>query len=72
MSNHFVQELIDRFQIEQKKNDRSGVYAITQRMLAYNSNKIEGSTLTEKQTACLFDTGTLSACLLYTSDAADE
>lgn len=61
MSNHFVQELIDRFQIEQKKNDRSGVYAITQRMLAYNSNKIEGSTLTEKQTASLFDTGTLSA-----------
>ena len=43
MSNHFVQELIDRFQIEQKKNDRSGVYAITQRMLAYNSNKIEKS-----------------------------
>ena len=61
MNNHFVQELIDRFQIEQKKNDRSGVYAITQRMLAYNSNKIEGSTLTEKQTASLFDTGTLSA-----------
>ena len=61
VNNHFVQELIDRFQIEQKKNDRSGVYAITQRMLAYNSNKIEGSTLTEKQTASLFDTGTLSA-----------
>ena len=61
MSNQFVQILIDRFQIEQKKNDRSGVYALTQRMLAYNSNKIEGSTLTEKQTASLFDTGTLTA-----------
>ena len=27
--------------------------------MAYNSNKIEGSTLTEEQTASLFDTGTL-------------
>ena len=29
-------------------------------MLAYNSNKIEGSTLTEKQTASLFETGFLA------------
>ena len=42
----FVKELINRFQIEFKKNDRSGIYGLTQRMLAYNSNKIEGSTLT--------------------------
>ena len=42
-----------------KKSDRSGIYAYTQRALAYNSNKIEGSTLTEEQTAALFDTGTL-------------
>lgn len=61
MADHFVEALIQRFEIEQKKNDRGGVYALTQRMLAYNSNKIEGSTLTEKQTASLFDTGTLSA-----------
>ena len=44
-----------------KKIDRGGIYALTQRMMAYNSNKIEGSTLTEKQTASLFDTGTLSS-----------
>ncbi len=49
----------ERFQIERKKFDRSGIYALTQRLLAYNSNKIEGSTLTEEQTASLFDTGTL-------------
>lgn len=61
MSDYFVESLIQRFQIEQRKNDRGGVYALTQRMLAYNSNKIEGSTLTEKQTASLFDTGTLSS-----------
>lgn len=57
----YVEKLIDRFRIELNKNDRSGVYAITQRMLAYNSNRIEGSTLTEDQTASLFETGTVLA-----------
>lgn len=52
-------ELIKRFQIERKKFDRSGIYAYTQRTMAYNSNKIEGSTLNEEQTASLFDTGML-------------
>lgn len=51
--------LIERFKIEHNKRDRSGIYATTQRLLAYNSNKIEGSTLTEEQTASLFDTGSL-------------
>ena len=51
--------LIDRFIIERKRFDRSGVYAYTQRAMAYNSNKIEGSTLTPEQTASLFDNGTL-------------
>ena len=51
--------LIERFQIERKRFDRSGVYAYTQRAMAYNSNKIEGSTLTPEQTASLFDNGTL-------------
>lgn len=51
--------LKDRFRIEYKKQDRSGVYALTQRKFAYNSNRIEGSTLTEKQTASIFETGTI-------------
>ena len=55
----FLDFLLDRFNIERDKFDRSGVYACTQRLLAYNSNKIEGSTLTEEQTASLFDNGTL-------------
>ena len=55
----FIQFLMERFHIEWKRRDRSGVYGLTQRLLAYNSNKIEGSTLTEEQTASLFDTGTL-------------
>lgn len=55
----FLDFLLSRFKIERDKFDRSGVYAYTQRLLAYNSNKIEGSTLTEEQTASLFDNGTL-------------
>ena len=55
----FMEFILERFQIERKKFDRSGVYAYTQRILAYNSNKIEGSTLTEEQTASLFDSGIL-------------
>ena len=39
--------------------DRSGIYGYTQRALAFNSNKIEGSTLTEEQTAALFEEGYL-------------
>ena len=57
----FKQWLIERFKIERKRFDRSGVYAYTQRAMAYNSNKIEGSTLTPEQTASLFDNGTLPA-----------
>lgn len=56
---NFLNFLLERFKIERNKFDRSGVYAYTQRLLAYNSNKIEGSTLTEEQTAALFDTGIL-------------
>ena len=55
----FIEYLLQRFKIEQQKRDRSGIYGFTQRLMAYNSNKIEGSTLTEEQTASLFDTGTL-------------
>jgi len=57
----FTIELKKRLAIEFKKQDRSGVYGFTQRLMAYNSNKIEGSTLTQKQTASIFETGTLYA-----------
>lgn len=55
----YMKRLKDRLQIEFKKQDRSGVYGYTQRSMAYNSNRIEGSTLTEKHTASMFETGTL-------------
>lgn len=49
----FTEELL----LEHKRNDRKGIYAKMQKMMAYNSNKIEGSTLTSEQAASLFDTG---------------
>ena len=54
-----VNALINRFLIEFKKNDKSGIYAVTQYNLAYNSNRIEGSRLTKNQTVALFETRTL-------------
>lgn len=45
----YKQWLVERFIIERKRFDRSGVYAYTQRAMAYNSNKIEGSTLTSNR-----------------------
>ena len=48
-----------RLYIEYQKKDRGGIYAQTQKLMAYNSNKIEGSTLTPEQTASLFETGTI-------------
>ena len=61
MNPDYFSKLKKRLNIELEKHDRSGIYGYTQRMLAYNSNKIEGSTLTEEQTANLFDTGSLLA-----------
>lgn len=59
INKNFLDFLLKRFRIEKDRFDKTGVYAYTQRFLAYNSNRIEGSTLTEEQTASLFDNGTL-------------
>lgn len=42
-----------------QRRDFSGIYALTQITFGYNSNKIEGSALTEEQTVSLFNTGSL-------------
>lgn len=55
----YIERLKERLLIEFRKQDRSGVYGFMQRSMAYNSNRIEGSTLTERQTASMFETGTL-------------
>lgn len=51
--------LLWNLKLEFSRHDRSGIYGYTQRTLAYNSNRIEGSTLTETQTAALFEEGYL-------------
>ena len=57
----FTQKLKQDLVFEFTHHDKTGIYAKTQKMMAYNSNKIEGSTLTSEQTASLFDTGTIFA-----------
>lgn len=54
-----IEQLKKRLFIEFRKNDKSGIYGITQYTLAYNSNKIEGSRLSEDQTVALFETRTI-------------
>lgn len=47
------------YEFRHKKN--GGIYSFLQKSMAYNSNRIEGSTLTERQTASIYDTGTIFA-----------
>ena len=51
--------LIRLFQEEKKARKKGGLYHKTQVSLAYNSNKIEGSKLTEEQTRYIFETRTI-------------
>lgn len=57
----YITELKKQLLYEMKTEKRSGIYGLTQRTMAYNSNRIEGSTLTEHQTASMFETGTISS-----------
>lgn len=58
---NYVSRPIEWFYIEQNKNGKSSVYVLTQRMLAYNSNRMERSVLREVQVAFLFETGMMYA-----------
>ena len=57
----YIAELTKQLLYEFKTEKRCGIYGMIQRTMAYNSNKIEGSTLTEHQTASIFETGTVSS-----------
>lgn len=65
-------KLLDALLQEFSAQYRKGIYAYSQKKLAYNSNKIEGSTLTEDQTAILFDTGTIYGDDVYRSKDIEE
>jgi Fic family protein len=53
-------------------HERKGVFALLQKSMAYNSNYIEGSTLTSEQTASLFDTGVYRSDDVYVPKDVEE
>jgi Fic family protein len=52
--------LLDRFREEKAMKLKGGIYHLTQIKFCYNSNRIEGSRLTEEQTRSIFETNTIS------------
>ena len=55
---------------ERQAHRRGGLYHKTQVQLAYNSNRIEGSKLTEEQTRYIFETRIIRK-VIYTVEQAD-
>lgn len=53
------QLVLKHLQKEKEYKNRSGIYHYTQIHMAYNSNRIEGSRLSEEQTRSLFETRTI-------------
>lgn len=57
----YIQRLKNQLVYDMNHQKRNGIYGYLQRSMAYNSNRIEGSTLTIGQTASIFETGTIDA-----------
>ncbi len=55
------QNLLERLRVEKKSSIKGGIYHKIQIELTYNSNHIEGSTLTHDQTRYIFETNTIGA-----------
>lgn len=53
-------DLIDRLRLERAGKLHGGIYDIIQKRFAYNSNKIEGSKLTQEQTNLIFETRSIA------------
>jgi Fic family protein len=54
-----MNQLLMHLKDEKEAKRKGGLYHKTQVSLAYNSNRIEGSRLTEEQTRCIFETRTI-------------
>ncbi|KLU59311.1 Fic/DOC family protein [Peptococcaceae bacterium CEB3] len=63
--------LLELLQEEMEMRLKGGLYHQTQIKLAYNSNRIEGSTLSEDQTRHIFETNTLTVNLPETVNVDD-
>lgn len=48
-------DLVDRLKLDKKANMHGGIYHMTQVEMSYNSNRIEGSRISEKQTSLIFE-----------------
>lgn len=72
--NSFIRAYKKQLLFEFEMQDKNGLYSYTQKLMAYNSNRIEGSTLTSEQTASLFDTGTIisSEGFIYRAKDVEE
>ena len=64
-------DLLGYLQEEKRMKLRGGLYHQTQVKLAYNSNRIEGSRLSEDQTRCIFETNTLDVPPEESADVDD-
>ncbi|MDP3130025.1 MAG: Fic family protein [Bacillota bacterium] len=53
--------LLKRLKAEQNQKIKGGIYHESQIVMTYNSNRIEGSKLSESQTRYIFETNTISA-----------
>lgn len=52
-------KLLETLQEEKSSNLKGGIYHKTQIKLTYNTNRIEGSKLSEEQTRYIYETNTL-------------
>jgi Fic family protein len=52
--------LLNRLQEERRMRLKGGIYHLTQIKFCYNSNRIEGSRLTEEQIRCIYETNTIN------------
>jgi Fic family protein len=65
------ESLLHRLQEEKAMRLKGSLYHTTQIKLAYNSNRIEGSALSEDQTRYIFETNTLSVASDETANVDD-
>jgi Fic family protein len=63
--------LLDRLREEKNMKLKGGIYHLTQIKLCYNSNRIEGTRLTEDQTRYIFETNTICTGDKETADVDD-
>ena len=63
--------LIERLQDEKKYKISGGIYNMTQIDMAYNSNHIEGNTLTHEQTKYIYDTHSLNGENIKVDDVVE-